>query len=1465
MKHICISALGCLMALICLQADAKIVSTGVGVEPICGVWSKDVDLVRARAKKDGIPVFLVGSSSGCDYCAAFSRDVMDSSSFKAWQEKHAENTEKPYLFLYVSASMGNWLTGQPRKFAEWVGLGSLPRVSCYWYDNGKEIENAKDNCFAGRGKSAQWYMDWFDKTFKDYSAAPKVTYFGGYFSTTNTPAACLQAESETTYVDVPMYRTETVATNQFIQLSATGMATVTDVVTWKSGVTAQSYRIENFTSRYITDRVITLKLLSAKGEVKSETSILCVEDKPNSAGNPFWLGERTFMNLQWGDWSMDLAAVTNRVARWNRDNPTEKAYALMLVSGSKWCPDCLRTDHWLFENEDFKQWAKSRKVVFGVVDVPQDPTNPKGSTSLLQYETMTLSDGYVNAIPGQTQERVQSGAEYLSRKMAKPEDVEKVMSRNRDLCTKSVNAGGWAGRDNRDAAHRPGVPTLILVRADGTSTDGTIAGRFVEFSHKSPTAFDASYLTRLDELLAQADMEEEEFNDYRATAQTLKKEGLVIGSLSHTDPIDTFAVPAGSKIGFTVKGDAAAEVELRLVQVGSTGAEVVKLTATNRLDRGVSAVYDIPSGATFYLELKTVGDYFRVDNPESTACSYELGTDAVLTPTEAEQTDAIPSDERYLTFEVKKDVTYRITNVDAAFRDDFLVNSSGDLFVGYADAAVKVAFKEGANSTAYQIWNTGKISFIESGDTVDEVGGTYMLKVARLNGVAGKGAVTISVDETRSTQLDEVYEFAANGTTNYWDDGTSETWEVPVKILNNQFADGDQTIVFKLAKIQESDVGVALGEFTLVVRDDDTTSPGKLSISATDPARSGTLPVYAREGQQVVISLARTGGSDGVVGCTLTTTDGTLDKSSFVWGTRDAAVKTARLTVPAFTDDAQTVTVAMVPNKGSKVISSAKSLSVKVVPAKAPGFEKTSETYYNLVRNVDLGKDRKIAVTQLSGTGDVKVSCVSGSLPGGVTYAYLNGALVFSGVPTVACSKTAVFRVSEGAAKGMTVTVSFQVTDAIKGAAGGDPLNAAIAKTRTFSDIVVINGSEHLFIGKLSVTIPPSGRVSAKYVSEQGTVSLSAKNWSKIDTTGALTAEAAGTTAKTAKYTLTVTALADGSVTYSFYDPTWPFEDEILFLDRSTWSDDTPASLWQGYYTVSLPQEPPAGDTVLAKGDGYLTLKMNTSGAIGKGKMTYAGLLPTGKAISGSASLKPIYDAALKIDTEAVLPVWQNTSADFVAGLVSISPNAMKKHQKDRRSVYPFAPTAYGDALPFRWKTKSTIDVATYESAFGVYGGYYDGKENFETCCSTTFATTELTFFALPTGLEYLGADMLWTTNDTQVKVGTDNSIRLVYPVNDQDLTLSFTKSTGIVSGSFDLYNEDGLSVPAKYRGVVMPGWGTAGCSICNPGTEPTDMRPFISGACWFSEKISHQAGSRKISLMVNRGCPFSIGTAPGQ
>ena len=440
------------------------------------------------------------------------------------------------------------------------------------------------------------------------------------------------------------------------------------------------------------------------------------------------------------------------------------------------------------------------------------------------------------------------------------------------------------------------------------------------------------------------------------------------------------------------------------------------------------------------------------------------------------------------------------------------------------------------------------------------------------------------------------------------------------------------------------------------------------------------------------------------------------------------------------------------------------------------------------------------------------------------------------------------------------------------------PLNGSVAVTRTFADVPVFDVTTNRLAGVFTLTLPRSGRASAKYRGvDSGSISLSCPSWSAIDDyDGTLTAVLTGKTAASTPCSMTVRAFADGTVDVDFKDPAAPDNDFSILLPGVIWSKKSPATDFKGYYTVSLPVKSAVSGEVRAFGAGYATLKMKTATAINAGKFTYAGILPDGRAFSGSAVATPddprTTAGGKDYWARAIVPVVSTGSLNEFSGAFQLTPGAYDSsatnmvdsglcagrcyYRTIRRSVAP------ADEAYLYWRHIEKAPEACYEALLDAYGTYYVETENFASCCQTAFQNTSLKFFVQDEGE---GDSQAWPTNGAPVVSVTytsktkKNAIKA--GTNKRGLTLSFAPATGIVSGTFTLDGEK-----MTYKGVVLPGWGSDECTACGfseekAGGVETQLRPFISGAAWFNDDIEYNDKT----ISVRTGCPFSIGTQTGK
>lgn len=1493
--------------------------------PVCpGVWHAGLNETLAFAKKEGVPIVAVWSNGdGCSHCVNFEHNVM-SPAFREWMAASGI----VFMFAYSGDPKPD---GEPQgsgATGEWCRkskLTTFPFVRFYWEKKGKvlvdtavigdKVTKNKGPCvldpkkpdpanflFPGDkgtynqgGRYGIYYItNGVNGVFRDWTnTPPKPLYQGGEFVTTNTVNACLQALSTTATVNVPLVREGEDETSQTLKVVGRTPGSVT--VKWAAGETEKFVPIAGFNTKYFNSgKSVALQLMDESGEtpvVHATTTVACLADAPdNSSTNPYWLKEKTKDTLEWGEWTMDLDAVTNKVTAWNKEHPQDRAHSLILIGGSRWCPDCVAADEYLFDRQEFKTWAQGNKVALGVVDIPNYNTVEDGP-SLLSYAPSVTSDRFVtrnNSQPADETLRVMSGAGYLSRKGIGTNDAAKVIARNRDLVGRNTLEGGWKNPGRAfDAKKRTGVPQLILLR-----DDGTVAGRFNTFSNFGPQTWDPAYLDRLDELLAQVDADDEEDNDYvRSTKAAVATRGTKEASLSHADLADYYRIPADARnqrLGFQLEGDSAAKVNFAIVDV-SGATETVVVQATTNINAAAVVETVIPS-TNCYLRLSVPCDSygnpteaFACTSGVSTVANYRVTGNIVLEPQETEHEWTVPDDNLSVMVSVRKGVTYRMVGLDdenasvqLAFR---LLDGERKLYECIADTGV-VGVSLKAKTFVYQIWKTGEIGFGQKKMSVSEKAGSFVFKVKRSGGTAGAAAATISLDTARSTKLSGIWDREAwyadyEGKELTWDEGdAAKEYSFRIGLVDNDFADDAQQLVFKLAKSGGyAPVGgdALSAELVVTISNDDKPAPGKVGITGCAGGFSKSMSVVAKGSSQIELEIQRYSGADGAASVSIAGTRCELSDASFAWATREAGEafkKTLLVTLPPYSAKCKTASVKLTSSRGAKVDTQKRTVSITLIPEEAPEF------------NLPVGSASCFRYTAIpSGTGvDVvgegalKVKKLSGSLPTGITWKLDGKRLVFSGTPTQARTFVAVFQVSCGSVAGGTYQMTFNVADpAVKTSDPEAPYNPNVVKSRTISDILDIDDRDGgSLYGLMTLTINRTGKLSAKNRTIEGTYSFASKGWREVLPDGTMVADLVCTSKSSPDYgekMLTVKVPPD--------DRPVTIESSMGFAGvPQTWDKvGAPPADWAGTYTVNLHDiravEPIDGTPIqpFCKGDGYMTLKMTSTLAKKQGKVTYAAVLPNGKAVSGTATLAPHFMGEEKTCAFASLPLLVASSADDLTAVLRIVRNAKAVREEERCSVHSIY-------QPYWQHRESGVVTASYEALFDAYGTVYDGSDadDFIACCEEKFKTTTLAFFVDTARLasEKGGKADAWTTNDVTVTVSKDKNdrptITLDNPQNAASLKLTFARDTGLVSGSFKVKFADGVFRSLTYKGIVLPGFGTASCSDCGLLSGDSLKAPFVGGSAWFNDTVGYEdARGREKSKSVRRGCAVSIGLEMGK
>ena len=716
-------------------------------------------------------------------------------------------------------------------------------------------------------------------------------------------------------------------------------------------------------------------------------------------------------------------------------------------------------------------------------------------------------------------------------------------------------------------------------------------------------------------------------------------------------------------------------------------------------------------------------------------------------------------------------------------------------------------------------------------------------------------------------------------------------------------------------------------------------------------SKTGPYTVYARKSSSVDISIGRTDPANGVVATAFTKSKGSKMVITGVedaenplagfqpllarqgWGNRDISDKVITvLNLPAV---GKSETITLKPVSPLKVKSSStKTVKIVSVADDATEFEEREYCFSNLLRYVSCTCPCPLKET---GSGTLSAKKLRGSIPSGLSAKLLtevsedesttNTVLCFSGYPTKAGTYTAYYQVVEnrGTKKkpknygGLPVKVVFKVYDPVTAGTSDDPAIAAIANpsvasTRTLNDLMVFGpyAETNRLAGKLKLTIPRTGKVSAKYVCNGGTISFSAKGWEPKDpyageVSGDLTATLKATKKAWTNYTLTVTAETNGVVTASIGDPYYEGTELEAWSDGKVWTAGDKkkkipahsANPWKGLYTVSLmpggakyeynahhdftnlPGRIVESEPGFApRGCGYLTFKMTSSSAINAGKMTWGGKLPNGTSVSGTTVLteelvpEEYADDPEWTPTYAYLPIFTrfttkvtkktHTTLDRLSAIARIE-KSMNEGGKEEclRAVWPAEDLARGEWVHQVTKpsTNETAGALDFSMDIHTFGSRFDPNKSLGTCCAESYK--ELTqwlnisnsgWFCDGSESVEIAPVAITVTCKSKPK---DDKIKVDYASgvnNPCKVTLSLSRSSGVVSGSFKLPYKVGETVKyrdASWRGVLLVGWG---CSTCC--SEPTGIfLPFINGYYTFSDTAEYEtpAGTVK-KLSVKRG-----------
>lgn len=1332
---------------------------------------------------------------------------------------------------------------------------------------------------------------------------PAGQYAGGLFTGTETEGNRLEAEAGTTNVTFTLVRDEAaakVATNHLLTVTGPDGAVATNTVVWQAGEAEQVLALDlaDYPAFDADGETLTLAVLDAGSEVQDTRTVTFVA-RANGAENPLWIGERTAETLAFGEWTMDFEAATNKAARADGE-----AYTLVAVSGALWCPDCANTERNFLDVADaegenrFKAWAASNGVALVTVDVPNFKAGGAfESPTFLSRRAFATTLARMREYPASgadaalTNAMLRSGLGYLTRKGVSDEAAAAALARNHAL----VRRGGLLHSPIDTDDNRTGVPIFVLLRKDGT-----VAARLTRFAATSPMASAreqwGDLVKRFDEMLAvaasagaHADPAEFANDAPQGAVGFAANGGTAAGELSHADFRDVFrldGVGGNALQKVTVTGTTGARVTASFLALDADGKKVaVGTPVTGALTaEGFALEHTFTAAGTYYVEVAgadITDAAFAVESPtEMNFHPYALAGTVVLVPQETRATATAPTGSDQVVMRLEKGQKYRIQGlkVDAvgdALTPDDPSDPYGLFFTAQAGGDVSLTCQNKEGTVTYSRWNPGKVGFTAAARTVKENVGSVVVAVARTEAASGRVELKISLDAEATTLYDSdgKARFAFEDATLVWEEGEKGEKTVTIAVLDDMRFDGTGVVALTLEQVGgDGTPEVAGGAFALTVTDDDKQSAGKAAFTGAEPYFARAKTVYVREGDTATVKVGRVEASDGPVTVRVRASPATVALGGDIqqdgilsWANHRAEEKAVTVAGLAAGRTA-TLTLANATD-GLRVLSASNTVKVVAVAADAPAFAQDAAqaalTRYVAASNVYAVVDVPEGTTKLAFTK------LSGTLPAGLKAAWdpAANALAVSGATTAkAGAYTAVYQVSARVANrtvpGLTLALAFTVTDvALPGADGAAALNPALAKARTFRDLPVLDNVYHRLAGTLQVTIPPTGRVSAKWLCATGTVSFTARNWSEADEDGTVRAELVGSKKG---YAMALEAARDGSLTIELTDDRG--ETAQVRTDGRLWSKADSAEGWRGQYTVSLRNaaREESAEGLAPRGHGYLTLKMTSATAWNAGRMTWAGLLPNGTAVSGSATLARGLRGSENEDVLAYLPVYLRSSRDVLAVLMQIGAG---NAENDEPTIDCQAVFEASDLAEAYWSHADSAALR-YTVEWDVYGGDYSSSYDL-----FDYFATYYTEASIPPNLAFnikngLGSGLsAGTPNEVDaVSVRIDKQT-LAISKDDPNVcraTLSFNRSTGVVSGSFRLpvTKVDGTqtTVMASYRGVVLIGWGP-GCGCTPADTEI--VLPFVSGAYWVSDKFRDETTGRNV--MVKRGGAAELADPKGE
>lgn len=461
----------------------------------------------------------------------------------------------------------------------------------------------------------------------------------------------------------------------------------------------------------------------------------------------------------------------------------------------------------------------------GVPDLTDDGSfeQPFDTVSLRVFINQPVTDLKISVNPGEADEATL----LYGRDDPLPQDMvlidDTVDTNNNDAVSfVTINAtgdaplpGALAIEQTASVDEDAGTVTLIVTRSGGS--DGSVT---VDYASANGTATAGEDYTTVTGTLTFAD---------GVTSQTITVP-ITNDSIDESD--EDFTVTLSNVGGGATLGNTVATVTI--VDNDNAGTLSIASTATVNEDDGTVAVVVTRTGGS---DGEVTVQFDTADGTAIAGSDYTAQTGRTLTFGHGvtSQTIDIPIIDDSVQ-ENNKDFTITLTN------------ATGGATIGTATSTVTIVDDD----------NPGELA-IQSTAEVDEDAGIVTLIVSRTGGSDGEVSVDFATANGTAT-ADEDYT-PKSGTLTFADGETTKS--VVIDILDDNIDEPNEDFTVGLSNV----VGATLGNDTATVTIVDDDNPGVLSIAST-------ASVNEDDGE-VLVTVTRTGGSDGEVSVTFNTADGT--------------------------------------------------------------------------------------------------------------------------------------------------------------------------------------------------------------------------------------------------------------------------------------------------------------------------------------------------------------------------------------------------------------------------------------------------------------------------------------------------------------------------------------------------------------------------------------------------------------